>query len=199
MHKLAISVLLTTCALCHLTGLDPQLVAAERALEFAELFGSKSSEPDWKERYLVDYWHPQANESGLPGRQPSFMPRLGTDPGDYLYTSVRVGSVRLGRTPWMLGGSQDVVMVELLFLAVAAVRDEVQLYPQPRELSQYFAMAVDSVDGKWKYVDSFPNTADFYQIPYFLKAWERIKGKGSVKNITEVRDQLLALAGQKKP
>jgi len=174
-------------------------LAANRALEFANLFGSLSEEKSWKDLYLPEYWHPLGNESGLSGRPPSFMPSVATMPGDYLYTSVSIGRVMQGFTPWLLDGKEKIVLVELLFVAVAQVEDRVTIFESPKHLSQFYAMAIDHADGRWKYLDSFPNTEDFYQIPYFLKAWEKIKGKGSIKNIAEVRDRLLALVSQKSP
>lgn len=176
---------------------DSESLAARRALEFANSFGSQREEKSWEELYLPEYWHPLGNESGLSGRPPSFMPEVAVLPGDYLYTTARIGRVTQGFTPWLLGGKSKIVLVELLFIAVAQVEDRVTIFETPRQFSQFYAMAIDPADGRWKFLDAFPNTEDFYQIPYFLKAWEKIKGRGSVKNIAEVRDRLLALANQK--
>jgi len=178
---------------------DSKSLAAKRALEFADLFGSQREEKSWEEIYLPEYWHPLGNESGLSGRPPSFMPKVAIEPGDYLYTKVSIGRITHGFTPWLLDGKQEIVLVELLFIAVARVEDRISIFEAPRQLSQFHAMAIDAADGRWKFVDAFPNTENFYQIPYFLKAWEKIKGRGSIKNIAEVRDRLLALANQKAP
>lgn len=187
--SLTLLFLLLFCLGLYAAPADP----AERALVLAGLFGSSGYDRGWDEHVIPEYWHPEGNESGLPGRYPDFLPRYNRDPGIFLYSRLELGRVFSGTSPWILGGNQELRGVELLFTAVALVGDEVRLIEPPTVKRKFYVMAVDQRDGKWKFVDSFPYGSGFFEIPYFLKAWEKIRGRNSVKNIPEVREKLLAL------
>ena len=74
---------------------------------------------------------------------------------------------------------------------VAPVEDRVSILQKQQVRSAFYAMCLDKKDHKWKFVQMYPYMAYFYEIPYFLKSWEKILGEGSVKNIPEVRQRLL--------
>lgn len=183
-----------TCVVC-----DPSDSVAQRALDYARGWANHREEPIWGSHYVPEYVHPDANDSGLPGRYPSFAPSIEHTAGLFLIQDASVARITSGFSPWVLGGGQGAYAVEVTFKVVGVVSDRVSLYSQPVLRSQVVILAQDSSDSKWKVVDRFPYGAYFYQIPYFLKSWEKIKGRGSVKNIAEVRDRLLALANQKSP
>ena len=111
-----------------------------------------------------------------------------------MITKLEAGRVLVGVSPWVLEGKQSVYCVALIFTVVAQVESKIILYKTPVIRSQYYCMALDKVDKKWKFIESYPYHASFYQIPYFLQASERIMGQGVVKNLPEVRQKLLDLA-----
>jgi len=188
--KFLIIVMVLAANIVH--GID---LATERALEFARLFGSSGYDRNWRTAVLPEYWHPEGNDSGLPPRPPEFLPTFPIESGLLLYTGLVSAREYTGKSRWLLSGRQEIRCVELIYTAVAEVDDVVTIFPRPRQVTKFYAMAIDPADAKWKFLESYPYGLTLFEVPYFLKAWERIKGKGSVKNIEEVRARLLALAG----
>ena len=170
---------------------SPESEATKRAKEFADLFASQREEPAWMDSIIPEYWHPLGNDSGMPSRNPDFLPKIDTPRGNFLFTKSEVGRVLSGKSPWILGGKETVWCVEILFTTVARIENQIEILKSPQIISQFFVMALDKKDNKWKNLDSYPDRTNFYEIPYFLKSWEKILGKGSVKNIPEVRQRLL--------
>lgn len=178
-----------------LAGLEasPETEAARRAGELARLFATQSSEPQWLEKIIPEYWHPLGNDSGLPARYPDFIPDIDTTQGTFLFSQFVIGQVVSGTSPWILEGRETVYCVELIYSIVASVDTVVTIYDRPKKRSEYYVMAMDKRDAKWKFIQAYPYRAGFYEISYFLKSWEKILGKGSVKNIPEVKQVLLDL------
>jgi len=173
-------------------------IAARRALEFAEALATKRWEPVFYNQIGPEYWHPQGNESGLPGRVPDFVPKsiidFEMDYRDYLATSIKTGRVFIGKSPWTMEGKKTIYCVELLYTVVAEITyEKIILYPAAKKMSDISAFCVDDSDGKLKFVEAYPFAVSFYRIPYFLEAWGKKFGKGSKINLDEVRGPLMKL------
>jgi len=184
--------------LCSSVVASPETDVSQRALDFSHAWATQREDPVWGSQIIPEYVHPQSSDSGLPSRYPRFLPKLSTAGGVYLFTKAQIGRVIGGTDPWILGGKETVYAVEILFTTVAQAKEHIIFFSKPENRSQFILMALDPQDNKWKHLNSYPYMAYFYEIPYFLKSWEKILGKGSVKNIPEVKQRLLDMV-QKEP
>lgn len=164
----------------------------KRAEEFATAWSQQRFESTWKTKIIPEYIHPDANDSGIKSRYPDFLQEIDLSSGIFLFSKMTIGNIKEGKSPFILQGKQDVVCVEIIYRIIADVGEVTTVYTEPKTRSKYFVMAIDKIDNKWKYVDSYPYTAYFYTVPYFLKSWEKISGKESIKNIDQVFKQLKA-------
>jgi hypothetical protein len=176
--------------LCCSASAESKNQVEKRAEEIATAWSQQRYEESWKTKIIPEYIHSDTNDSGMQSRYPDFLQEIDLSGGIFLFSKMTIGNIKEGRSPFILQGIQDVVCVEIIYTVIAEVGEVTTVYAEAKTRSKYFVMAIDKVDNKWKYVDSYPYKAYFYSVPYFFKRWEKISGKGSINNIDQILKQL---------
>ena len=160
---------------------------------YVDLVSSHELDVAWRRAHLDQVYHQNLNFLGVPNEYAGIPEKLVSNEGRYFFTSCRADSITEAKAwvDWTKPKTSEeiVYFAKLQFQLIAAdVNGKLQIFPQPKEASEYLVLALDIADGRWKIIDSYPSMKSVYIAAAYAIAHYRDYrlDKSAVKALSEL-------------